>query len=179
VGWSIDSRQTGCFVAKRSRHGTQKKIADRGRDHSLRPGGAVRVLGLQPEGHRAGSSHRRVGAVGAPFDNAMVEAFWARHAGRATSNRRKWKTRLELATAIHDYIETWHQHPQTPQRLGHAHTNRIREPTPTTTDRRLIPDLRLRETRVRSKSPRNPGRPHMATTLGPSVERELSRMAKA
>jgi putative transposase len=23
-------------------------------------------------------------------------------------NRRKWKTRIELATAIHDYIELWH-----------------------------------------------------------------------
>jgi transposase InsO family protein len=23
-------------------------------------------------------------------------------------NRRRWKTRVELATAIHDYIEIWH-----------------------------------------------------------------------
>lgn len=23
-------------------------------------------------------------------------------------NRRRWKTRVELASAIHDYIETWH-----------------------------------------------------------------------
>jgi len=23
-------------------------------------------------------------------------------------NRRRWKTRIELATAIHDYIELWH-----------------------------------------------------------------------
>lgn len=48
-----------------------------------------------------------VGAVGAPFDNAMVEAFWARMQVELL-NRRKWKTRVELATAIHDYIETWH-----------------------------------------------------------------------
>ena len=48
-----------------------------------------------------------VGTVGAPFDNAMVEAFWARMQVELL-NRRKWKTRVEPATAIHDYIEIWH-----------------------------------------------------------------------
>jgi transposase InsO family protein len=48
-----------------------------------------------------------VGAVGAPFDNAMVEAFRARMQVELL-NRRRWKTRVELATAIHDYIEIWH-----------------------------------------------------------------------
>jgi transposase InsO family protein len=36
-----------------------------------------------------------VGAVGAPFDNAMVEAFWARMQVEPL-NRRRWKTRIEL-----------------------------------------------------------------------------------
>jgi transposase InsO family protein len=48
-----------------------------------------------------------VGAAGAPFDNAMVEAFWARMQVELL-NRKRWKTRVELATAIHDYIEIWH-----------------------------------------------------------------------
>jgi transposase InsO family protein len=48
-----------------------------------------------------------VGAVGAPFDNAMVEAFWARMQVELL-NRRRWKTRVELASSIHDYIEIWH-----------------------------------------------------------------------
>ena len=48
-----------------------------------------------------------VSAVGAPFDNAMVEAFWARRQVELL-NRRRWKTRVELASAIHDYIEIWH-----------------------------------------------------------------------
>jgi transposase InsO family protein len=48
-----------------------------------------------------------VGAVGAAFDNAMVESFWARMQVELL-NRRRWKTRVELATAIHDYIEIWH-----------------------------------------------------------------------
>ncbi len=37
----------------------------------------------------------------------MVEAFWARMQVELL-NRRRWKTRVELATAIHDYIEIWH-----------------------------------------------------------------------
>jgi putative transposase len=37
----------------------------------------------------------------------MVEAFWACMQVELL-NRRRWKTRVELATAIHDYIEIWH-----------------------------------------------------------------------
>jgi putative transposase len=48
-----------------------------------------------------------VDAVGAPFDNAMVEAFWARMQVERF-NRRRSKTRVELAAAIHDYIEIRH-----------------------------------------------------------------------
>ncbi len=45
-----------------------------------------------------------VGAVGAPSDNAMVEALWARMQVELL-NRKRWKTRVELASAIHDYID--------------------------------------------------------------------------
>lgn len=37
----------------------------------------------------------------------MVEAFWARMQIELL-NRRRWRTRVELATAIHDYIEHFH-----------------------------------------------------------------------
>jgi transposase InsO family protein len=48
-----------------------------------------------------------MGAVGSPYDNAMVESFWGRMQVELL-NRRRWKTRIELATAIHDYIEHFH-----------------------------------------------------------------------
>lgn len=48
-----------------------------------------------------------MGAVGSPYDNAMVESFWAR-VQVDLFNRHGWKTRIELATAIHDYIELFH-----------------------------------------------------------------------
>jgi putative transposase len=48
-----------------------------------------------------------MGAVGSPYDNAMVEAFWGRMQVELL-NRQTWKSRIELATAIHDYIELFH-----------------------------------------------------------------------
>ena len=57
----------------------------------------VRDAGLAPS----------MGSVGAPFDSAMVEAFWARMQVELL-NRKRWKTRVEFAPAMHDYIEIWH-----------------------------------------------------------------------
>jgi putative transposase len=37
----------------------------------------------------------------------MMESFWGRVQVELL-NRKKWKTRIELATAIHDYIELFH-----------------------------------------------------------------------
>jgi Integrase core domain len=48
-----------------------------------------------------------MGAVGTAADNSMMESFWGRMQVELF-NRKKWKTRIELATAIHDYIELWH-----------------------------------------------------------------------
>jgi putative transposase len=48
-----------------------------------------------------------MGAVGSAYDNAMVESFWGRMQVELF-NRKRWKTRIELATAIHDYIELFH-----------------------------------------------------------------------
>ena len=48
-----------------------------------------------------------MGAVGSAYDNAMVEAFWGRLQVELL-NRKTWTTRIELATAIRDYIELFH-----------------------------------------------------------------------
>jgi putative transposase len=37
----------------------------------------------------------------------MVESFWGRMQVELL-NRKRWRIRIELATAIHDYIETFH-----------------------------------------------------------------------
>lgn len=106
VGWSIDSRQTGLLVTNALGMALRRRTPREGgiihSDQGVQFASwvfsqKVTDAGLAPS----------VGAVGAPFDNAMVEAFWARMQVELL-NRRRRKTRVELASAIHDYIETWH-----------------------------------------------------------------------
>jgi transposase InsO family protein len=106
VGWSIDSTQTTTLVTTALGMATKTRNPDAGLVlHSDRGvqftswafSQKVRDAGLAPS----------MGAVGAPSDNAMVESFWGRMQVELL-NRQRWKTRIELATAIHDYIETFH-----------------------------------------------------------------------
>lgn len=48
-----------------------------------------------------------MGSVGDCYDNSMIESFWSRMQVELL-NRRKWKTRVELANATFDYLEIWH-----------------------------------------------------------------------
>ena len=106
VGWSIDSSQTAALVTTALGMATNTRNPDAGLVlHSDRGvqftswafSQKVRDAGLAPS----------MGAVGAPSDNAMVESFWGRMQVELL-NRQRWKTRIELATAIHDYIESFH-----------------------------------------------------------------------
>jgi len=106
VGWAIDSTQTTTLVlnalgmATRRRNPEDDLIIHSDRGVQFTSWGFsqnVRDLGLAPS----------MGAVGSPYDNAMVEAFWGRLQVELL-NRHGWKTRIELATAIHDYIELFH-----------------------------------------------------------------------
>jgi transposase InsO family protein len=57
----------------------------------------VRQAGLVPS----------MGTVGDAFDNAVIESFWARLQTELL-NRKKWKTRVELSTALFEYLEIFH-----------------------------------------------------------------------
>jgi putative transposase len=106
VGWSIDSTQTTSLVLNALGMATQRRPdrdglvihSDRGTQFtSWAFSEHVRDAGIAPS----------MGAVGSAFDNAMMESFWGRMQVELL-NRRRWKTRIELASAIHDYIELWH-----------------------------------------------------------------------
>jgi putative transposase len=106
VGWSVDSTQTTSLVLNALGMATQRRPhrdglvihSDRGTQFtSWAFSEHVRDAGIAPS----------MGAVGSAFDNAMMESFWGRMQVELL-NRRRWKTRIELASAIHDYIELWH-----------------------------------------------------------------------
>jgi transposase InsO family protein len=58
-----------------------------------------------------------MGSVGDCYDNAMIESFWSRLQVELL-DRRRWRTRLELANAIFDYLEIWHNRRRRHSSLG-------------------------------------------------------------
>ncbi|MBV9804784.1 MAG: IS3 family transposase [Solirubrobacterales bacterium] len=103
AGWSIDSTQTTALVlnalgmATQRRHDRDELIvhSDRGAQFtSWAFSNRLRDSGIAPS----------MGAIGAAADNAMMESFWARLQVELF-NRRRWKTRIELASATHDYFQ--------------------------------------------------------------------------
>ena len=123
VGWSIDWTQTTVLVLNALGMATQRRERPRRADCPLRPRHAIHLLGVQRPAARRGIAPS-MGAVGTACDNAMMESFWGRLQVELL-NRRRWKTRIELATAIHDYIE-FPQHPAPALSARDAHAVRSR-----------------------------------------------------
>jgi transposase InsO family protein len=48
-----------------------------------------------------------MGSIGDCYDNAMIESFWAR-VQTELLNRQRWRTRIELANALFEYLEIFH-----------------------------------------------------------------------
>jgi putative transposase len=58
-----------------------------------------------------------MGSVGDCYDNAMVEAFWSRMQVELL-DRHRWRTRVELANAIVEYLEIFHNRQRRHSSLG-------------------------------------------------------------
>ena len=58
-----------------------------------------------------------MGSVGDCFDNAMAESFWSRMQVELL-DRKRWHTRVELANAIFEYLEIWHNRQRRHTSLG-------------------------------------------------------------
>ena len=58
-----------------------------------------------------------MGTTGDAFDNAVVEAFWARLQTELLDTK-KWKTRTELSTAIFDWTEIFYNRTRCHSSLG-------------------------------------------------------------
>jgi len=58
-----------------------------------------------------------MGSVGDCFDNAVIESFWGRMQTELL-NRRRWRTRVELANAMFEYLEIFHNRQRRHSALG-------------------------------------------------------------
>jgi putative transposase len=116
VGWSIDSSQTSALVT------SALDMAIRNRD--ARPGVIIHSdHGVQytswafTDRARASGLVPSMGSIGDCYDNAMVESFWGRMQTELL-NRKRWRTRLELANAIFEYLEIFHNRRRRHSALG-------------------------------------------------------------
>jgi putative transposase len=66
---------------------------------------------------RASGLVASVGSIGDCYDNAVIESFWGRMQTELL-NRKRWKTRLELANAIFEYLEIFHNRRRRHSALG-------------------------------------------------------------
>ena len=117
VGWSIDSGQDSKLVI----NALDMAIGNR----RPAPGGIVHAdHGVQftswafSDKIRSAGLMPSFGSVGDGLDNAMMERFWSSMQIELL-NRRKWKTRVELANAIFDYIEIFHNRQRRHSALGY------------------------------------------------------------
>lgn len=117
VGWSIDSRQDSTLVVNALDMAIRNRRPEPGgivhADHGVQFtswvfGDKIRSAGLLPS----------FGTVGDGLDNAMMESFWSSMQIELL-NRQRWKTRVELANAIFDYIEIFHNRQRRHSALGY------------------------------------------------------------
>lgn len=115
VGWSIDSSPTsnlvtsalGMAIDSRTPAGTVIHSDQGAQFTSWAFTHRARQSGLVPS----------MGSVGDCFDNAVVESFWARMQVELL-NRKRWRTRIELANAIFEYLEVFHNRQRRHSALG-------------------------------------------------------------
>ncbi len=108
VGWSIDSTQTAALVT------SALDMAIRHRNPEPHSGLIIHSdHGVQftswafTQRARASGLVPSMGSIGDCYDNSMIESFWGRMQTELL-NRRRWRTRIELANAIFEYLEIFH-----------------------------------------------------------------------
>ena len=116
VGWSIDAAPTAALVT----HALGMASDTR------RPAGPTGIPSDQGTQYTSWTfTHRALdsgllpsmGAVGTCYDNALMESFWSRVQVELL-DRQVWDTRLELATALFEYLEIFHNRQRRHSSLG-------------------------------------------------------------
>jgi putative transposase len=116
IGWSIDGRPTTALVTSALGMAIDQR----------RPNPSTIIHSDQGTQFTSWAFTRRaldsgllpsMGSVGDCFDNAVMESFWSRVQVELL-DRKRWRTRVELATAIFDYLEIFHNRQRRHSSLG-------------------------------------------------------------
>jgi len=117
VGWSISHNPTASLTTNALGMAIEQRDAQRGETviHSDR--GTQFTSWAFTERARDSGLVPSMGSIGDCYDNAMIEAFWSRMQVELL-NTRRWRTRVELANAIFEYIEIFHNRRRRHSSLG-------------------------------------------------------------
>lgn len=99
LGMAIDSREPAPGAVIHGDHGTQ-----------------FTCWSFTERARRAGALPS-LETVSDPYDNAVIESFWGRMQTELL-NRQRWSTRVELANALFEYIEGFHNRRRRQSALG-------------------------------------------------------------
>jgi transposase InsO family protein len=116
VGWSIDATPTAALVTNALGMAIQTRTPPAGA--IIHPDQGVQFASWVFT-QRANDSGLlpSMGSVGDCYDNSMIEAFWSRMQVELLDQRR-WCTRVELANAIFEYLEIFHNRQRRHSSLG-------------------------------------------------------------
>ena len=108
VGWSIDNSATSGLVTSALGMAIGNRLPDPGTVIHSDQGtqGGFTSWAFTQRAHESGLVPS-MGTVGDCFDNATMESFWARMQVELL-DRQRWRTRIELANAIFEYREIFH-----------------------------------------------------------------------
>jgi hypothetical protein len=116
VGWSIDSSQTSTLVTNALSMAIQNRRPAPGAIIHSDHGTQFTSWAFTRRAQESGLAPS-MGSIGDCFDNAVIESFWGRMQTELL-NRKKWKTRIELANAIFDYLEIFHNRQRRHSSIG-------------------------------------------------------------
>jgi transposase InsO family protein len=117
VGWSIDGHATAALVTSALEMAIeQRDIRERETVIHSDQGTQFTSWSFTQRAIDSGLLPS-IGAVGDCYDNAMIESFWSRIQVELLDQKR-WDTRVELANAIFDYLEIFHNRKRRHSALG-------------------------------------------------------------
>jgi putative transposase len=116
VGWSIDATPTAALVTNALGMAIQTRTPPTGAVIHSDQGVQFASWAFTQRAKDSGLVPS-MGSVGDCYDNAMIEAFWSRMQVELL-DRHRWRTRVELANAIFDYLEIFHNRQRRHSSLG-------------------------------------------------------------
>jgi putative transposase len=116
VGWSIDSSQTAALVTNALGMAITNRDPQPGvivhSDHGVQ----FTSWAFTDRAKRSGLVPS-MGSIGDCYDNAAIESFWGRMQTELF-NRKRWRIGIDLANAIFDYLEIFHNRQRRHSALG-------------------------------------------------------------